>query len=264
LILNKKNINKLISLSSEAGNLIREIYITDFDVKIKEDQSPLTLADSASNKIITDFLKVFTPNIPILSEEGEKITLEERLSWNQYWLIDPLDGTKEFIKRNNEFTVNIALINNNLPILGIIHSPISREVFWGSQGFGSFYIDKNGNERKIKVKKHANQKIKVASSRSHSAAEHELIQKYNPKYELVVKGSSLKFCLVALGEADIYIRNGPTSEWDTAAGHAIVKFAGGNVLTLQKKELKYNLKESLLNPPFVAGNIELIESFIDN
>ena len=260
----KKNINKLITLSLEAGNLIKEIYMTDFDIELKEDQSPLTLADSASNEIITKFLRDFTPKIPILSEEGIDVSYEERLSWNQYWLIDPLDGTKEFIKRNDEFTVNIALINNNLPILGIIHCPISGEVFWGSKEFGSFYRNKNGIERKIRVNKNRNPNLRVASSRSHSSAENKIIENYNPKFELILKGSSLKFCLVALGEADIYVRNGPTSEWDIAAGHAIVKFAGGNVVTFQRKELKYNLKKSLLNPPFVAGHINIIEDLIDD
>ena len=257
--LDKKNLNKLIALTVEAGDSIREIYKTDFDIEVKDDKSPLTLADSASNQIITEFLKDFTPKIPILSEEGSKISYDERLSWNEYWLIDPLDGTKEFIKRNDEFTVNIALVKNNLPILGIIHTPISGDIFWGSNAFGSFYRNKLGTDKKISVNKKPDQNLKIASSRSHSSEEYKIIEKLYPDYDLIVKGSSLKFCLVALGEADIYIRNGPTSEWDIAAGHAIVKFAGGNVFTFEKEELKYNLKESLINPSFVAGNSNLIE-----
>ena len=257
-------IEQLIEISKEAGKAILEVYNTNFDYKIKEDSSPLTKADTLSNHIIFKRLKALTPDIPILSEESSNIPYHERSKWNQYWLIDPLDGTKEFIKRNGEFTVNIALIDNHKPIFGVIYAPVLNQTFWGSNNNGSFKMEGDKKPKRITVSSDNKEAIRIVSSRSHLSNELVSFQKNFKNTKTQSIGSSLKFCLVASGKADIYPRLGPTSEWDTAAGHAIARFAGGVVMTMKKEELSYNQKESLLNPHFfVSSNIELIEEFID-
>ena len=254
--INIENImESLISISKEAGNEIMEIYkLEDLGISHKDDNSPLTLADKASNNIICSRLKELTPNIPILSEEGKNISFDERKTWNTFWLIDPLDGTKEFIKKNGEFSVNIALINHFKPILGIVYAPVLDTVWYGSVSEGSFKITNNKKPKKINVLKyHEDEPIKVVSSRSHSnnTKLDEFLTDY-PKHELVFMGSSIKICLVADSSAHIYPRLGPTMEWDTAAAHAVVKYAGGNIFDMNdKNELVYN-KENLLNPSFLV------------
>ena len=245
-------IEQLIKISKEAGEAILEVYNTNFDHQIKEDLSPLTKADILSNNIICERLKVITPDIPILSEENSNIPFNTRSLWKQYWLVDPLDGTKEFIKKNDEFTVNIALIENNKPTFGVIYAPILRETFWGSEGDGSFFLDKENNTKKINVSKNVNDPIKIVTSRSHPSDELSRLLGKIKNYDLLKVGSSLKFCLIASGQADIYPRLGPTSEWDTAAGEAILKFAGGGVIKLDGRQMKYNETGSLLNESFIA------------
>jgi len=247
-------IEQLIEISKEAGKAILEVYKTNFDYQIKEDLSPLTEADTRSNNIICERLKVLTPNIPILSEENSDVPFNIRSQWNQYWLIDPLDGTKEFIKQNGEFTVNIALIKNNTPILGIINVPATGETYWGSEENGSYYSSNDISKKKISVSKNLGDPIRVVTSRSHKNANLENLLKNLDKYKLVRKGSSLKFCLIATGEADVYPRFGTTSEWDIAAGEAIVKFAGGYIVTVDNQAMKYNTKENLLNSYFIASS----------
>ncbi len=244
-------IKQLIEISKEAGEAILEVYNTDFDYQIKEDLSPLTKADTLSNNIIRERLKVLTPDIPILSEESCNIPLSIRSQWNQYWLVDPLDGTKEFIKRNGEFTVNIALINNNEPVFGIIYIPVTNHLFWGSTVHGAYEIKNRMNP--IKIYASTKNTKKVAASRSHgNKVINNLLEKLDT-YTIVNMGSSLKFCLIANGEIDIYPRLGPTSEWDTAAGEAILKSAGGSVIDLELRNIVYN-KKNLLNPNFIAAN----------
>ena len=250
-------IESLISISKEAGEAILKIYdLDDLGISHKEDNSPLTLADKASNEVICSQLKELTPDIPILSEEGKDISFDKRKDWDTFWLIDPLDGTKEFIKKNGEFSVNIALINHFKPILGIVYAPVLDTTWYGSASEGSFKIIKNGKPEKINVLKYDdNETVKVVSSRSHSnnTKLDEFLTDY-PKHELVFMGSSIKICLVADGSAHIYPRLGPTMEWDTAAAHAVVKFAGGNILDMtDRNELAYN-KENLLNPTFLVNN----------
>jgi len=244
-------IDQIIEISKEAGKAILEIYNTNFDYQIKEDLSPLTKADTLSHNIICQRLKILTPDIPILSEENSDIPFNIKSLWKQYWLVDPLDGTKEFIKRNGEFTVNIALINNNEPVFGVIYIPIDNRLFWGSKIHGAYEI-KNG---KNQIKIHASTKNikKIAVSRSHGNKEiNNLLEKLDT-YTIVNIGSSLKFCLIANGEINIYPRLGPTSQWDTAAGEAILKSAGGSVIDLELRNIVYN-KENLLNPNFIATN----------
>ena len=252
----KKLIEKLIIISKDAGNAILDVYSSkdqDFGINYKEDHSPLTIADKASNDIICKDLMKLTPDIPILSEEGKSIDYKERKDWDTFWLIDPLDGTKEFIKKNGEFTVNIALIESGCPVLGIVHAPILNITWYGSLNLGSFII-KDKKKISINVETPAdNQTIKVVSSRSHSNnPKLENFLKNLDNHELVKMGSSIKICLVADGSAHFYPRFGPTMEWDTAAAHAVVKYAGGNILDLNTDaELIYN-KVSLLNPEFLV------------
>jgi len=245
-------IEQLIKISKEAGKAILEVYNSDFDYELKEDLSPLTKADTASHNIICERLEALTPDIPILSEENCDIPFNIRSLWKQYWLVDPLDGTKEFLKRNGEFTVNIALIKNGRPILGVIYVPVNNEIFYGYKDGGSFYEKGKNSAKKIEVANDYQGPIRIVSSRSHTNKQLISFIKNIKNKKVLSIGSSLKFCLIASGKADIYPRFGPTSEWDTAAGDAIVKFAGGSIMTEKKEELIYNQKESLLNPNFIA------------
>jgi 3'(2'), 5'-bisphosphate nucleotidase len=250
-------IETLIDLSREAGSAILDIYNTDFEVKEKSDQSPLTTADLASHKIIVRALNRLTPDIPVLSEESAEISFDQRRSWNRYWLIDPLDGTREFVKRNGEFTVNIALIEDGQPALGVVYVPVTGVVYYGNREVGAFRQLPGEERERISVHSKQRRPVKVAGSRSHAG---ESLKNYLAnlgEHEIISMGSSLKLCLVAEGSADIYPRLGPTSEWDTAAAQAIVEAAGGQVTDTQMQPLRYNSKESLLNPHFfVFGDLE--------
>ena len=243
-----------VEIAKEAGEAIAEIYSSDFDYQFKKDLSPITAADKLSHNIITERLKTLTPEIPILSEENCDIPYKIRSQWTQYWLVDPLDGTKEFIKKNGEFTVNIALIENNNPIFGIIHIPVTNETYWGSQVNGTFYSTENNDAEQISVSDNYQNPMRIVASRSHpSEMLNSLLEKIID-YEIIEIGSSIKFCLIASGQADCYPRFGPTSEWDTAAGEAIVRFAGGQIVTTNGNSIKYNLKGNYLNPNFIVSN----------
>ncbi len=265
-------IDKIIQISLDAGKKIMEIYNSaDFGVEMKSDNSPLTLADKASHEIIVEGLKKDFPEIPILSEEGRDIPFSERKNWEKFWLVDPLDGTKEFIKKNGEFTVNIALIENKKPILGVIYSPAYNEnsnqsinqsskhpinqstnqptfpgtLYFGEMNKGAFKQYSNQAPQKIAViKKEKN--LTAVKSRSHSSEDEEkVLEKFGVTNSISV-GSSLKFCMVAEGKAQIYYRHGPTNEWDVGAGHAIAEAAGATIEGLQ-----YN-KEIILNSSFLV------------
>ena len=264
-MLSKENLLEILNISVDAGEVILNYYNENVDVIYKDDESPLTKADLASHKIITDSIKKITPDIPILSEE-EFIDWKIRKKWKKYWLIDPLDGTKEFIKKNGEFTVNIALIENNRPILGVIYTPALNELFYSIKNFGSYKIltKKKLNTlkeaKRISINKKKSNKIKIVGSRSHS---NPILDKWVNKnfneFDILQKGSSLKFCLIAEGSADIYPRFGPTSEWDIAAGHIILEEAGGKLKSIDNKEILYNEKENILNPDFFAySNIDFV------
>ena len=261
--LNKQLIISTIEIAKEAGEAISQIYNSDFDYQIKKDLSPITAADRLSHKIITERLKILTPKIPILSEENCDIPFKARVQWADYWLVDPLDGTQEFINNNGEFTVNIALISNKTPILGIIHIPITHETYWGSKNKGSFYLNENDDVVSISVSNNHQNPIRIVASRSHpSEMLNDLLDKIID-YEIIKIGSSIKFCHIASGQADCYPRFGPTSEWDTAAGEAIVRYAGGHMVTLNGNLMNYNAKEDYLNPNFIVSSDKIIsESFL--
>ncbi len=248
------DINKIINIAIDAGKEILKIYQQEsFEQQLKLDKSPLTKADIASHNLIINQLQKITPNIPILSEESKKVSWRIRRSWHTYWLIDPLDGTKEFIKKNGEFTVNIALISGNSSVLGVVHAPVSADTWIGEKNKSAKKITQNG-EQIIKVSKPKIGEIhKVVGSRSHAGDSLNQFLCSIGKYELISIGSSLKFCMVAEGEAHTYPRFGPTSEWDTAAAHAVVNSAGGEVINIATgRPLLYNAKDSLLNPFFIV------------
>jgi 3'(2'), 5'-bisphosphate nucleotidase len=245
-------IDDIIAISRRAGAAINRIYRQDFEVVQKEDASPLTQADLASHCLIRDALLALTPDIPFLSEESVALDYASRAHWREYWLVDPLDGTKEFIKRNGEFTVNIALVRDHEPVMGVVHVPVSGVTYWGITGSGAMRVDRNGHAQAISVRRPCPEPVVVVGSRSHANPRLEQHLAALGSYELVSMGSSLKFCLVAEGKADFYPRLGPTSEWDTAAAHAVVIAAGGKVVTLDGQALRYNSKASLLNPEFLV------------
>ncbi len=270
--------------AKDAGRAVLDVYKQDFDVWYKEDRSPLTAADQLSHKIIVDHLN--DPSIktfPVLSEEGKEIPFEQRCAWKYFWLVDPLDGTKEFIKRNGEFTVNIALIHQKRPVLGVIYAPVKKCFYFASVDIGAYRLRYNDADecldegvagsdedevldailkrsdklphKDLQLDTSDSQLI-IVGSRSHPSKEFEdFVESMKKKYaevEVISSGSSLKLCLVAEGTADIYPRLGPTMEWDTAAGHAIVEQASGSVVDYETREpLEYN-KKNLLNPWFIV------------
>lgn len=248
---------KLIEICVSAGDAIMEIYNTDFEIDTKSDDSPVTTADLAAHTVIKDALSQLTPNIPQLSEESADIPYDTRKTWNSYWLIDPLDGTKEFIKKNGEFTVNIALIENHEPVMGVVHVPAKNITYYASRDAGAYKRDADGTNHFLQARKETPTAPVVVASRSHRGAELEAYLQKLGEHEVTSMGSSLKLCLVAEGEADLYPRIGLTSEWDTGAAQAIVEIAGGEVVKLDRSPLRYNTKNEYLNPYFlVFGNAD--------
>jgi 3'(2'), 5'-bisphosphate nucleotidase len=245
-------IEPIVDLAIEAGDRILEVYATDFDVQSKADDSPLTQADLGSHNVIVAGLAKLTPDIPIISEEDGLPPFTERGQWSRYWLIDPLDGTKEFVNRNGEFTVNIALIEGHRPVFGVVRVPVQEKTYIGCEGHGAELRDQDGNARSIRVSAAAATPVRVVGSRSHRGASLDAYLENLGDYELVPMGSSLKFCVIAEGGADVYPRLGLTSEWDTAAAQAVVEQAGGSVVELDGKALSYNAKEDILNPWFMV------------
>lgn len=242
---------EILEIARQAGKEIMVVYSgVDMGTTRKADDSPLTLADLASHQTIVTGLSKLTPDIPILSEEAANIAYDERREWRYFWLVDPLDGTKEFIKRNGEFTVNIALIENGVPILGVVYAPVLDVCYYGALGAGAQKVLGNSAAQAITVKSLAtDEAIKVVASRSHSDARTQALLDKLGNYECISMGSSLKLCLVAEGEAHFYPRLGPTMEWDTAAAHAVVSAAGGVVQDRGGVDLEYN-KPDLHNPEF--------------
>ena len=248
----KDLIEPVASLAREAGERILEVYATDFDVQSKDDDSPLTKADLASHRTIMAGLATLTPGVPVISEEGGLPAFSERSTWPRYWLIDPLDGTKEFVNRNGEFTVNIALIDAHRPVFGVVRVPVKRRTYIGCDGVGAERRIDGEDPQAIRVADRAAQPARVVGSRSHRGKSLDRFLAALGDFDLVPMGSSLKFCVVAEGAADVYPRLGPTSEWDTAAAQAVVEQAGGSVLQTDGKPLSYNRKEDILNPWFVV------------
>jgi len=245
-------LNAVREIARAAGDAIMNIYAQDFAVELKDDRSPLTEADRAAHEIIVARLGRLTPELPVLSEESAPGVVGKRRQWSMFWLVDPLDGTKEFIKRNGEFTVNIALIENHSPVLGTVVAPAIGTTYTGIAGIGAWKQTGGGAPMPIEVRRPAADPLRVVGSRSHaSPALAAFLDQIGP-HEIKPMGSSLKICLVAEGEADLYPRLGPTSEWDTAAAQAILISAGGSMMDLTGAPLAYNARESILNPHFLA------------
>jgi 3'(2'), 5'-bisphosphate nucleotidase len=249
------NLEKYTLLAKEAalaaGQEILKIYeLANFGVEIKEDDSPLTKADQAAHNVIVSFLE--KTGLPILSEEGKAIPYDTRKNWEYFWMVDPLDGTKEFIKRNGEFTVNIALIHQERPILGVLYAPVLQWLYWGSAASGAW--KQEGSNDAFQMKKEHSKEVKtIVASRSHLSQETQAFIEQYPGVEVISMGSSLKFMLVAEGKAQVYPRFAPTMEWDTAAGQAICEYAGLEVIDWGTKENMLYNRENLLNNWFLVN-----------
>ncbi len=258
-----------VEASLKAGEEIMEIYENTFEVEYKADNSPLTIADKKAHNTIVQHL---TPaGIPILSEEGRDVPFSQRELWSTLWVVDPLDGTKEFVKQNGEFTVNIALIERGIPVLGVIYVPVEETLYYGAKGLGAWRMDKALHKKGMEsfeeltgnsviLPEQQQRPFTMVGSRSHMSDEtagyFEGIREEHPEAEIISRGSSLKICMVAEGTADVYPRFAPTMEWDTAAGHAIVKESGFDIVRPDdSKPLEYN-KEELLNPWFIVKKME--------
>ncbi|MDO8704834.1 MAG: 3'(2'),5'-bisphosphate nucleotidase CysQ [Sulfuricaulis sp.] len=239
-------------IAHAAGRRILDVYERDFEVEQKDDRSPLTEADRVAHEIITQQLQRLTPEIPVLSEESATASYEQRAGWKRFWLVDPLDGTKEFINRNGEFTVNIALIDGQRPVLGVVYVPVPALTYFACAGQGASKQKGECAIEAIHARRYAGGKPMIVASRSHAGPETEAFLKNIGAHDVVSMGSALKLCLVAQGTADVYPRLGPTMEWDTAAAQCVVEAAGGRVTDLNRRPLVYN-KPSLLNPWFMVS-----------
>ena len=238
-------------LARSAGAAILAVYRRDFDVELKDDRSPLTEADLASHHLLVDGLSALSPSLPVLSEESaEQIPASERLRWSRYWLVDPLDGTREFVKRNDEFTINIALIEDHQPVFGLVYAPALDELAWALRGQGAWLL-RNGERVALHARRVPASPV-IAISRSHASAQTQAVLDAIGTHETLAAGSALKFIRLAQGVADLYPRMGPTSEWDTAAGQCVLEEAGGRLLDFAGVPFHYNRGDSLLNPGFLA------------
>ncbi|SEL72812.1 3'(2'),5'-bisphosphate nucleotidase [Pseudoxanthomonas sp. GM95] len=247
----------VIAIARDASAAIMSVYAEDFEVEHKADHSPLTRADLAAHRIIADGLHRLTPELPLLSEEGASIPWSTRQDWHAYWLVDPLDGTREFVKRNGEFTVNIALIEANQPVFGVIMAPVTGTIWHAQLGRGALRRD-GETDRELRTRQPAAAPLRVAASRSHRDPRTQAVLDQLPGAEAVPLGSSLKFCHIAEGLLDVYPRFGPTCEWDTAAGQCILEAAGGALLAPDGRAFRYNRRDSLLNGDFMAlGDVSL-------
>jgi 3'(2'), 5'-bisphosphate nucleotidase len=242
----------VIEIADAAGREIMRIYQTAFDVNLKQDRSPITEADLSAQRIIAAGLKSLTPAIAMLGEESVPQRFEQRREWPRLWLVDPLDGTREFVKRNGEFTVNIALIEHGEAVLGVVYAPARNRLYAAARGGGAFRREPDGRRVAIHVRNCAAEPLRILGSRSHGDAVLDRMLDRLGAHERISVGSALKFGLLAEGSGDLYVRRGPTSEWDTAAGHAVVLEAGGCVVDLAGAPLRYNMRESLINPSFLA------------
>lgn len=244
----------LVMLAYQAGQAILKVYHSDFGTREKADKSPLTAADLAAHNCLVNGLRDSSlfPTYPIISEEASAMDYQQRMEWATCWMLDPLDGTREFIKRNGEFTVNIALIHQHQPVIGIVYAPVLDICFFAGAGCGAFRKTADETPTPIRTRSHVPDKPVIAGSRSHTTPEMEALLNRLPPHTLRSMGSSLKFCMIAEGSADLYPRLGPTSEWDTAAADCIVTEAGGMVVDTEGHPLRYNARETLLNPCFMA------------
>ncbi|RYV03694.1 3'(2'),5'-bisphosphate nucleotidase [Shewanella sp. OPT22] len=249
-------LEEVITIATQAGQAIKEIYLSGrFEKQVKQDETPVTSADLAAHQIICDGLTKLTPNIPILSEEAANIPFSEREQWEQYWLVDPLDGTGEFIAGSGDFSVLVALVQNNKPIMGIVHVPMTENSYYAISGQGAFKRE-NGEDSRIHTEQqewHDNLPLRVAVSRRQDPQSVLKLFDDVHVYELIrLGGAALKSCLVAEGQAHCYVRVGPTGEWDTGAAQVIIEEAGGKVMDINLQPLTYNERETLENPDFIV------------
>lgn len=245
-------VSELEKLIRAAGEAVLEVYHSEFAVTTKEDRTPLTLADQRSHAILVEGLRRVAPDLPVLSEEGAEIPYERRRHWVRFWLVDPLDGTKEFIRRNGEFTINVALIHEGRPVLGLVLVPDQNRLFIGDVDAGCVEKHGNGARRVLIREPDPTEPLVLVATRSHPTPDMETFFRHLPAHERLARGSALKFCAVAAGEAHCYPRFGPTWEWDTGAGHAVVEAAGGVVVDPDGQPIRYN-KPDLINGYFLAG-----------
>jgi 3'(2'), 5'-bisphosphate nucleotidase len=255
---------QIIELSKNAGKEILQVARESVNIESKEDNTPVTNADIAASLLIVNQLSNLDNKFPVLSEESDKVSFNERQSWKTFWLVDPLDGTQEFINNNGEYSINIALIHNTKAVLGVIYAPVQGVTYYAYEGFGAYKVDALKKPEQICVEKKRRIPLIITCGNNTPGSHFEEFVKKVGEVEFHVMGSSLKSCLVADGSADIYARLGPTSEWDTAAAQCIVEEAGGFLTDLSRKPLKYNTKDSLLNPHFLVfgDNNENWESFL--
>ncbi|MDR3444811.1 MULTISPECIES: 3'(2'),5'-bisphosphate nucleotidase CysQ [unclassified Dyella] len=254
-----KLLQQIAAIARDAAEAILVVYGEDFEVERKQDHSPVTAADLAAQRVITAGLAALDDVLPVISEEARAAPWSQRREWQRYWLVDPLDGTREFIKRNGEFTVNIALIENHQPVLGVVLAPVTGELYVAARGEGAWLQRETGGAwQRIGTRRMA-EPATVAGSRSHGGSGAALLQQLiGDDYASKPLGSSLKFCVVARGDADVYLRRGATSEWDTAAAQSVLEEAGGAVLDLAGEPLRYNRGDSLINPEFIAiGDVSI-------
>jgi 3'(2'), 5'-bisphosphate nucleotidase len=242
----------VLEIADAAGREIMRIYDTAFDVTFKSDRSPLTEADLAAQRVIGAGLAALTPGIGMLGEESAPEVFQRRRQWAALWLVDPLDGTREFVKRNGEFTVNIALVRDGEPVLGVLYAPARSVAYAAARGVGAFRRNADGTRTPIRIRDAAPAALRVLASRSHGDAVLDRMLERLGAQERISIGSALKFGLLAEGSADLYVRRGATSEWDTAAGQAIVQEAGGEVVDFAGRPLRYNARDTLINPSFIA------------
>ncbi|GLQ33201.1 3'(2'),5'-bisphosphate nucleotidase CysQ [Litoribrevibacter albus] len=254
-MINSTTLNTIQSIAVSAGKKIMEIYQRDFKTYLKDDKSPLTEADLTAHSLICGALRECFPELPVLSEESSDIQYQDRKNWEAFWLVDPLDGTKEFVKKNDEFTVNIALIVQGQPVLGVVYAPALDIIYAGAEGVGA-YKEINGQQSVISVINETPENWILVGSRSHRGEAMDDYLKRFASYKFIAIGSSLKLCMVAEGSAHLYPRLGPTSEWDTGAADAVVRAAGGVVTDIKGNALQYN-KEIILNPWFVVHGKDL-------
>lgn len=254
----KELLDPVIQIAYQAGKAIMEVYDAGFSVEHKSDHTPVTEADTAANKVIESSLKELTPHLPILTEETAPTSFSERQMWPRYWLIDPLDGTREFIKHNGEFTVNIALIDGDRSVMGVVYAPVIGVLYYAAKGQGAFKQTSINEPQAIHVREKCTEIKVIACGRSRPTEEVKRFIANLGEHKIIRIGSALKSCMVAEGKADLYPRLGPTSEWDTAAAQCVVEEAGGGIVDTAMQRLRYNTKDDLLNPHFfVTGDLSV-------